>query len=110
MPDRQPEQWIKEGKPVTHWTWLSCDRFRANEVRLQLSVLAYNLGNVQRPRWQEQSFCPTNQFLQVHIVESRLRFRLLRPPTEATGIDDCWRESSFSVPEIAGVTTAYRDG
>ena len=40
------EQWIKEGKQGTHWTRLSCHRFRANEVRLQLSVLAYNLGNL----------------------------------------------------------------
>ena len=40
------EQWIKEGKQATHWTRLSCHRFRANEVRLQLSVLAYNLGNL----------------------------------------------------------------
>ena len=32
------EQWIKEGKQATHWTRLSCHRFRANEVRLQLSV------------------------------------------------------------------------
>lgn len=31
-----------------HWTRLSCHRFRANEVRLQLSVLAYNLGNLWR--------------------------------------------------------------
>ena len=38
------EQWIQEGKQATHWTRLSCHRFRANEVRLQLSVLAYNLG------------------------------------------------------------------
>jgi Transposase DDE domain group 1 len=38
------EQWIKEGKRAAHWTRLSCHRFRANEVRLQLSVLAYNLG------------------------------------------------------------------
>jgi hypothetical protein len=38
------EQWIKEGKQATHWTRLSCHRFRANEVRLQLSVLAYNPG------------------------------------------------------------------
>ena len=29
-------------------TRLSCHRFRANEVRLQLSVLAYNLGNLWR--------------------------------------------------------------
>ena len=42
------EQWIKEGKQATHWTRLSCHRFRANEVRLQLSVLAYHLGNLWR--------------------------------------------------------------
>ena len=42
------EQWIKEGKQATHWTRLSCHRFRANEVRLQRSVLAYNLGNMWR--------------------------------------------------------------
>ena len=42
------EQWIKEGKQAAHWTQLSCHRFRANEVRLQLSVLAYNLGNLWR--------------------------------------------------------------
>ena len=35
------EQWIKEGKQATHWTRLSCHRFRANEVRLQLSVLYF---------------------------------------------------------------------
>src|ERR1700674_2071508 len=42
------EQWIKEGKQATHWTRLSCHRFRANEARLQLSLLAYNLGNLLR--------------------------------------------------------------
>ena len=29
-------------------TRLSCHRFRGNEVRLQLSLLAYNLGNLWR--------------------------------------------------------------
>jgi len=42
------EQWIKEGKEATHWTRLSCHRFRANEVRLLLGVIAYNLGNLLR--------------------------------------------------------------
>ncbi len=42
------EQWIKEGKQAAHWTRPSCHRFRANEVRLQLSVLAYNLGILWR--------------------------------------------------------------
>jgi hypothetical protein len=31
----------KEGKTATHWTRLSCHRFRANEVRLLLGVIAY---------------------------------------------------------------------
>jgi hypothetical protein len=42
------EQWIKEGKQVAAMTPLSCHRFRANEARLWLSVLAYNLGNLWR--------------------------------------------------------------
>ena len=42
------EQWIREGKEATHWTRLSCHRFRANEVRLLLGVIAYNLGNLLR--------------------------------------------------------------
>src|SRR2546422_4557702 len=33
---------------ATHWTRLSCHRFRANEVRLLLGVIAYNLGNLLR--------------------------------------------------------------
>jgi len=36
------EQWIKEGKAATHWTRLSWHRFRANEMRLPLGVIAYN--------------------------------------------------------------------
>ncbi len=42
------EQWIKEGKHAVGWTRLSCQRFDANQVRLQLHVLAYNLGNFLR--------------------------------------------------------------
>jgi len=42
------EQWIKEGKYALHWTRLSCHRFAANQVRLSLFVLAYNLGNFLR--------------------------------------------------------------
>ncbi len=41
------EQWIKEGKQAVAMT-LSCHRFRANEVRLRLSLIAYNLGNLWR--------------------------------------------------------------
>jgi len=42
------EQWIKEGKQAVKMTRLSCHRFRSNEVRLCLSVIAYNLGNLWR--------------------------------------------------------------
>ena len=42
------EQWIKEGKQAVKMTRLSCHRFRCNEVRLWLSVIAYNLGNLWR--------------------------------------------------------------
>ncbi len=42
------EPWIKEGEYALHWTRLSCHRFVANQVRLALFVLAYNLGNFLR--------------------------------------------------------------
>lgn len=42
------EQWIKEGKYALNWTRLSCHRFAANQVRLLLFILAYNLGNFLR--------------------------------------------------------------
>ena len=38
------EQWIEEGKQAVKMTRLSCHRFRSNEVRLWLSLMAYNLG------------------------------------------------------------------
>jgi len=48
------EQWIREGKQAVKMTGLSCHRFRPNEVRLWLSVIAYNLGDLWRrlvPPW-----------------------------------------------------------
>ena len=67
------EQWIKEGKQATHWTRLSCHRFRANEVRLQLSVLAYNLGALWRrlvlpPRVKRWSLTSLQQRSVGHVV------------------------------------------
>jgi hypothetical protein len=40
------EQWIKEGKQAVKMTRLSCHRFRSNQVRLAISLLAYNLRNL----------------------------------------------------------------
>jgi hypothetical protein len=42
------EQWIKEGKRAVKMTRLSGHRSRSNEVRLWLSIMAYNLGNLWR--------------------------------------------------------------
>jgi len=42
------EQWIKERKQAVKMTQLSCQRFRSNEVRSWLSVIAYNLGKLWR--------------------------------------------------------------
>ncbi len=42
------EQWIKEGKQAVKMTRLSSHRFRSNEVRLWLTIIAYNLGNLWR--------------------------------------------------------------
>jgi len=42
------EQWIKEGKHTLNWTKLSCKRFKENEARLKLFILAYNSGNFLR--------------------------------------------------------------
>jgi len=44
----QDHQWIRAGKEAVKLTRLSCHRFRANEVRLWLSVIANNLGNLWR--------------------------------------------------------------
>ena len=42
------EQWIKEGKQAVKMTRLSCHKFRSNEMRLWLTIIAYNLGNLWR--------------------------------------------------------------
>ncbi|MEO1018635.1 MAG: transposase, partial [Pseudomonadota bacterium] len=42
------DQHINEGKHALKWTRLSCMRFAANAVRLQLHAPAYNLANFFR--------------------------------------------------------------
>ena len=39
---------VQEGKQAVKMTRLSCHHFRSNQVRLALSLLAYNLGNLWR--------------------------------------------------------------
>ena len=42
------EHWIKASQQAVKMTGLSCHRFRSNEVRLPLSLIAYNVGNLWR--------------------------------------------------------------
>lgn len=50
------EQHIKEGKYALKWTRLSCMRFVANAVRLQLHALAYNLASFLRTSATPKTF------------------------------------------------------
>ena len=40
-------QWTQEGQQAVKMTRLSCHKFRSNEVRLWLTLLTYNLGNLR---------------------------------------------------------------
>ena len=82
------EQWIKEGKQAAHWTRLSCHRFRANEVRLQLSVLAYNLGNLWRRLVPKRIDTWSLTSLQQRLVKTG--GRLIK---HARYIGSCWRRA-----------------
>jgi hypothetical protein len=46
--EEKAEQWIKEGKYALKWTRLWRHDFDDNQVRLQLFVMAYNIGNFLR--------------------------------------------------------------
>ena len=62
------EQWIKEGKQAVKMTRLSCLRFRSNEVRLWLSVIAYNLGNL----WQRLALAQRIEKWSLTSLQQRL--------------------------------------
>jgi len=52
-------------------TRLSCHRFRSNEVRLWLSVIAYNLGNV----WRRIALLPLRIVSQCREQVRRMYYR-----------------------------------
>ena len=62
------EQWIKEGKQAVKMTRLSCHRFRSNQVRLALSLLAYNLGNL----WRRLAFAERIENWSLTSLQQRL--------------------------------------
>ena len=104
------EQWIKEGKQAVKMTRLSCHRFRSNEVRLWLSVIAYNLGNLWRRlvlpqrigNWSltslQQRLVKTGGRLVKHaryywllLAESHLTRRLFASMVRRMGCESCCR-------------------
>lgn len=67
------EQRIGEGKRTIKWDRLSCHEFRANEVRLQLYILSYNLLNLFR----EICFCKEDPQWSME----RIRLRIIKVGT-----------------------------
>jgi len=71
------EQWIKEGKQAVKMTRLSCHCFRSNEVRLMLSLIAYNLGNLwrrlgRRSRLEGRRHCGREKTAALRLEKERM--------------------------------------
>jgi hypothetical protein len=92
------EQWIKEGKNAVNWTRLSCQSFDANQVRLQLHVLAYNLGNFLR-----RLALPPRVG---HWTLTTLREKLIKIGAKAVRHA---RYVTFQMAEVAVPRTLYRE-
>ena len=101
------EQWIKEGKYALNWTRLSCHRFVANQVRLWLFVLAYNLGNFMRRLTLSESVKHWSlRSVQTKLIKMggrlvrharRLVFSLLRCQCPGRYSGKCWSVSPGSI-------------
>lgn len=72
------EQWIEESKQAVKMTRLSCHRFRSNEVRLALSLRAYDLGDRWRGRggWRCKSEVPVHDPDSEYEVEQHSRWSI----------------------------------
>jgi len=92
------EQWIKEGKNAVKWTRLSCHDFVDNQVRLQLFVLAYNLGNFLRQAVLPQAVR--------HWTLTTLREKLIKIGAEVVRHS---RKIVFQMAEVAVPRELFRD-
>ena len=92
------EQHIKEGKNAVTWTRLSCHRFAANAVRLQLHALAYNLANFLRTLALPEAV--------KHWSLATLRDRLVKTGAR---IVRHGRSITFQMAEIAVPSALFRD-
>jgi Transposase DDE domain group 1 len=91
------EQWMKEGKYALQWTRLSCHRLVANQVRLQLFILAYNLGNFLRRLTQPKAVMEWSlRRVQLKLIKTGARLvrharRLVFQMAEVAVSRDVWR-------------------
>ena len=92
------EQWIKEGKNAVIRTRLSCHRFAANAVRLQLHALAYNLANFLR------TLALPDEVKQRSLTT--LRERLVKIGAR---IVQHGRSTAFQVAEVAVPSALFRE-
>ena len=83
-------QWIKEGKLAVSWTRLSGHWFRGNEVRLWLSVIAYNLGNL----WRRLALPRRVRNWSLTSLQQRLHFTCLIPTISASASRWLWATPS----------------
>jgi hypothetical protein len=92
------EQWIKEGKGAIKWARLSCRTFAANAVRLQLHVLAYNLGNFMRSLAMPKTAQPWSL--------TSLREKLIKIGAKVVSHG---RYVTFQMPEVAVTRQMFAD-
>jgi len=100
------EQYIKEGKYTLKWTRLSCRSFAANEVRLQLHSLAYNLANFLRTlilpasiaEWSLISF--RERLIKVGARAVRHARSIILHLVDLTVSSDLWREMLTSISAL----------
>ena len=81
------EQWIKEGKYALNWTRLSCHKFVANQVRLGLYVMAYNLGNFLRRLAVPEEM--KHWSLTSHSNQDDQDWRAVGAPCQKAGVSAC---------------------
>ena len=81
------EQWIKEGKYALNWTRLSCHKFVANQVRLELFVLGLQLGQLH----EKASLTGGNEALVVDqsADQDDQDWRTVGAPCRKAGVSAC---------------------
>jgi hypothetical protein len=90
------EPWMKEGTYALQWTRLSCHRCVANQVRLPLFALAYNLGHFLRRLTRPKAVTEWSlRRVQLKLIKTGARLvrharRLVVQMTEVAGPRDVW--------------------